>query len=96
MYFIFDIEGQLINLSNKDIYFWSYGTSGKFEAAVKAAGLSQGDYDAEYILHQGTMAECRDFMSKLGGQLLAERIEVSSTPNQPTPPVKSSDDDLPF
>lgn len=93
MYFIFDVEGQLINLSNKDICIYQFGMGAEFEAHVFAtsdAGV------AEYTLHRGTMAECRDFMARLGSQLLAERIEVSSTPNEKPVEPKSSDDDLPF
>lgn len=95
MYFIFDIEGQLVNLSNKDICIYRFDSpNAEFEANVYAQ--SDGVDGASYTLHRGTMAECRDFMARLGSQLLAERIEVSSTPNEKPVEPKSSGDDLPF
>lgn len=92
--FIFDIEGQLVNLSNKNICIYRFDSpSAEFEAHVYTETSTEESIG--HTLHQGTLAECRDFMAGLARQLDVLKIHTSSTPNKP-PASPKADDDLPF
>lgn len=100
--YIRDIRGNLVNLVDKDIEILSQLSFSEYEAEVRACGPVGGwwqaeetDIRAQYTLHCGTAAECRDFVSMLAskiGTVLA--IECSSTkrPEEPAPkPNKAND-----
>lgn len=92
---IFDLQGQLINLSNKDICIYQFDSpNAEFEANVYAQ--SDGVDGASYTLHQGTMAECRDFVAELASRLNVVKVYASSTPNEKPDSPKHSEDELPF
>lgn len=74
--YIRDIRGNLVNLADKDIEILSCRPFGDYDAEVRAMGPVGGwwqaeetDIRAQYTLHCGTLAECRDFLGVLASKL---------------------------